>query len=230
MEFKDRIKFLRESKEMSYTALAAKFDKTESAARAWELGRSKPDADTLIKLAQYFDCTTDYLLGLAKDKNPQEAHWKETIFTELHSQFDKVPDKHYEEAEWIIKTYLRIWDCDSVDSGVKEKSFELISDIVRHSLHLNHGLDAAAVSVGGVSPDYREMLANAAWAEHALFEKQFRMSTYDFMNFVVNEMGRILGVDIEQSNESLRRFFEDKMQGLPDEKNEHKDGNAHAKT
>jgi transcriptional regulator with XRE-family HTH domain len=46
--------------------------KTESACRAWELGRTKPDCDTLIKLAQYFECSTDYLLGLSEDRNADE--------------------------------------------------------------------------------------------------------------------------------------------------------------
>ena len=71
-EFKDRIKLLREGKNITPTQLGALFDKTESAARAWELGRSKPDADTLIKLARYFGCSTDYLLGLSEYKNDEE--------------------------------------------------------------------------------------------------------------------------------------------------------------
>ena len=30
----------------------------------WKLGTTKPDFDELIKLAKYFNVTTDYLLGL----------------------------------------------------------------------------------------------------------------------------------------------------------------------
>ena len=85
MDFKDRIRELRESKKMSYTELGAMFGKTESAARAWELGRSKPDADTLISLAQYFDCTSDYLLGLSEFKN-KEKHRK---YLALHKELEK---------------------------------------------------------------------------------------------------------------------------------------------
>ncbi len=65
MEFKDRIKMLREGKGLNLTQLAVAFDLKEAGVRAWELGRTKPNADTLIKLAQYFNCTTDYLLGLS---------------------------------------------------------------------------------------------------------------------------------------------------------------------
>ena len=75
MEFKDRIKVLRLERELSLTDLGAILGKTESACRAWELDRAKPDADTIIKLAKYFDCTTDYLLGLSGIRN--EKHLKQ---------------------------------------------------------------------------------------------------------------------------------------------------------
>jgi len=69
VEFKDIIKQLRLEKGISLTDFGSALGKTESACRAWELGRSKPDADTLIRIAKYFGCTTDYLLGLDSSKN-----------------------------------------------------------------------------------------------------------------------------------------------------------------
>lgn len=72
MEFKDRIKTTRMERGISPAQLAGYLGKSESAVRAWEIERSKPDADTLIKLAKYFNCTTDYLLGLSDYKNSVE--------------------------------------------------------------------------------------------------------------------------------------------------------------
>jgi transcriptional regulator with XRE-family HTH domain len=57
---------------MTQTELAAEFGKSESAVRMWELGKSKPDADTLIDLTKLFNCTADYLLGLAEHRNEME--------------------------------------------------------------------------------------------------------------------------------------------------------------
>lgn len=68
MEFKDRIKMLREEANMSITKLASEFEKSEAAIRAWEIGRTKPDVDTLVKLSQYFRCSTDYILGISDGK------------------------------------------------------------------------------------------------------------------------------------------------------------------
>jgi len=72
MDFGKRIKHLREEKNVSATQLAFHIGKGESAVRMWEIGRSKPDADTLIKIADFFDCTTDYLLGLSNYRTPAE--------------------------------------------------------------------------------------------------------------------------------------------------------------
>ena len=64
MQFKDRIRELRNERKMSVSDMAKTFGKSESAIRMWEAGKNKPDADTLIELARFIGCSTDYLLGL----------------------------------------------------------------------------------------------------------------------------------------------------------------------
>lgn len=61
--FSERIKELREAKEMTPSQFACLFDKSESAVRAWEADRTKPNADDLLNIADYFGISTDYLLG-----------------------------------------------------------------------------------------------------------------------------------------------------------------------
>lgn len=73
MDFKDRIKELRKSSGMSAEQLASVFGKSKSAIGMWEVGKTKPDADTLIELSKYFGCTVDYLLGLSEFKSEEEA-------------------------------------------------------------------------------------------------------------------------------------------------------------
>ena len=72
MDFKVRIKSLREENKLTHSQLGYDMDKTEGAVRAWETGRTKPDIETLAKLAEYFNCTTDYLLGSSDIKNTDE--------------------------------------------------------------------------------------------------------------------------------------------------------------
>ncbi|MDR1558131.1 MAG: helix-turn-helix transcriptional regulator [Clostridiales bacterium] len=65
MEFKERIKELRTEKSLTQTQLASVLEKSEAAIRAWESGRTKPDADTLIRLSDIFHCSADFILGLS---------------------------------------------------------------------------------------------------------------------------------------------------------------------
>lgn len=83
MEFKDRFKTLRTNASLSYSQIAALYGKTDAAIRSWEAGRTKPDVDTLIKLAKYFGCTTDYLLGLSDVATPNTDMQSVCAFTQL---------------------------------------------------------------------------------------------------------------------------------------------------
>jgi transcriptional regulator with XRE-family HTH domain len=67
-EFGDRLKMLRAEKSMSAAKFAGIFDKSEGAVRMWELNRAKPDVDVVIAIARYYDCSTDFLLGLSNNR------------------------------------------------------------------------------------------------------------------------------------------------------------------
>ena len=63
-KFKDRLKELRIEKELSQSKLAEKLGVDFRTISNWENGVRKPDIDTLVKIARFFDVSTDYLLGL----------------------------------------------------------------------------------------------------------------------------------------------------------------------
>ena len=64
MEFKDRLKELRHSKNLSQMQLANKLNISQSAIAKWELGKTEPTASAIILLANFFGESTDYILGL----------------------------------------------------------------------------------------------------------------------------------------------------------------------
>ncbi len=64
MEFKDKIKELRISKNLSQQQLADKLGLSQSAVAKWELGKTEPTASAIIAIAKFFNETTDYILGL----------------------------------------------------------------------------------------------------------------------------------------------------------------------
>lgn len=64
MVFKERLKELRQQKNLSQMQLALKLNISQSAIAKWELGKTEPTASAIITLAKFFNETTDYLLGL----------------------------------------------------------------------------------------------------------------------------------------------------------------------
>ena len=66
--FGERLKQLREEHNLSQQALADKLQTVRSTINKYEKNTRKPEYETLIKIADLFDTTTDYLLGRIKKK------------------------------------------------------------------------------------------------------------------------------------------------------------------
>lgn len=65
--FGDRLKELRNSKNLSQDDLGKILGVRKSSISNWETDKATPTYEILTKLAQYFNVTTDYLLGLNQD-------------------------------------------------------------------------------------------------------------------------------------------------------------------
>lgn len=62
--FGERLKELRERDGLTQKQLAAETDFSQGMIARWEHGVHEPTASAIIKLAHFFDVTTDYLLGV----------------------------------------------------------------------------------------------------------------------------------------------------------------------
>ncbi len=63
MKFNERLKELRTEKGLSQKALAKIICVTDDCIYFWEKGRSEPSINQIIALSEFFETTTDYLLG-----------------------------------------------------------------------------------------------------------------------------------------------------------------------
>lgn len=61
--FGERLKELRTERNLSQKDLAKILGTTNSSICDWETDRAQPDMEMLVKLADYFKVTVDYLLG-----------------------------------------------------------------------------------------------------------------------------------------------------------------------
>lgn len=67
-DFANRLQRLREEKRMKRVVLSELCGLHRDAIRRYERGEQKPDVDSLILIADYFDVSVDYLLGRTENK------------------------------------------------------------------------------------------------------------------------------------------------------------------
>lgn len=65
--FSDRLKELRTSKGLTMEQLGKELDSTKGTISNYENGNKKPSLDMLIKIADYFNVSIDYLVGRSND-------------------------------------------------------------------------------------------------------------------------------------------------------------------
>lgn len=72
MQFKDILYKLRKERKVSQQDIGNLVGVTYQAVGKWEAGDSEPDNEAIIKIANYFGVSTDYLLGNIPEKSINE--------------------------------------------------------------------------------------------------------------------------------------------------------------
>ena len=129
MDFAQRVKQLRKNKHLTGEQLGNILGITKTGISYWENGRSVPDNEMLLKLADFFDVSIDYLLGKTDietkiDKstyygdydevveylkdNPEHLDVYKRILNDDHFAllFDKTKDLKPEEIDVIISVII----------------------------------------------------------------------------------------------------------------------------
>lgn len=68
--FPERLRELRKYKDVGQKEVGAIIGLSESSIGKYELGERTPDPDSIIKLADFFNVSTDYLLGISNERRP----------------------------------------------------------------------------------------------------------------------------------------------------------------
>lgn len=87
----NRLRQLRLEKNISQASLGKMFGYKDRAVGFWESGRIDMNTDIILKLADFFNVSTDYLLGRTYIRNPKEYLEKHLSQYELTSQeYDEI--------------------------------------------------------------------------------------------------------------------------------------------
>ncbi len=95
----ERIRELRKSRRITQTDLAKGVHVTQQTVTAWESGRAIPNANTLDSLADYFNVSSDYLLGRTDEPKSNE----ELTNNQKLVAYSIDPDISDEERQAIIE-------------------------------------------------------------------------------------------------------------------------------
>ena len=101
-----RIKLLREEKRLRQDELAKILDVSPSAIGMYERDEREPNDVITLKLADFFNVTTDYLLGKSDNRNVEndKEHLKIDLSTKEYKNITEEQKKQIEDfAKFVLK-------------------------------------------------------------------------------------------------------------------------------
>jgi len=85
----ERLTHLRKNKGLTLRELSDELGEIKEATISrYEHGRREPKLDTLLKIADYFDCSVDYLLGRKNYRNIEEVIEKPEKINEIEMMYN----------------------------------------------------------------------------------------------------------------------------------------------
>ena len=106
--FAQRMRELRKAYHLTQQDVANHLDKAKSTVAGYEKGVRRPKLDDLNKLADLFNTSTDYILGLTEDRSPKQP-------SKDLAKLLREPDYHYngqivsnDDLEFLLKYLDRI--------------------------------------------------------------------------------------------------------------------------
>jgi len=112
----DRLKRLRADKKITQGELGKIINVTKVSISGYENGNRSPDTDTLQKIADYFDVSTDFLLGREEktvpmqDANSEFEEWmNDPKVNKFYKEFKESPEER-REALFAAWEYLKSMD------------------------------------------------------------------------------------------------------------------------
>ncbi|MFC9321569.1 helix-turn-helix domain-containing protein [Bacillus subtilis] len=92
VKFNETLKKLRREKNLSQKELGNKLGLAESTIGMYEQGKRQPDYETLLKIADFFEVTLDFLLGNPKDAVKEKEAAYSISDTDLQIAFKDASD------------------------------------------------------------------------------------------------------------------------------------------
>lgn len=106
---------------MSQAELAEKLGVSQQTISKYERGTREPDNETLVKLAEIFNCSIDYLLGKTDIRNPYDEF--------LTQAKEKYGSRGKKQAEELLENIQSLFDGGELPDEDKDEFFRAITEI-----------------------------------------------------------------------------------------------------
>jgi transcriptional regulator with XRE-family HTH domain len=108
--FRERLKALREEKQLTQGQLAKLVDMSQQSIDHYENGRSRPNLDTLKKFSTVFNTTIDYMMGLTDIPGRVDYGFDMPNYLKmLHAFYSnpEISEEAKEDIEKKLESYIR---------------------------------------------------------------------------------------------------------------------------
>jgi len=83
-DFGENLKSLRKSRDLTQKDFGARVGLSKAVVSKYENGMGYPSFDMLVRIAQYFGVTTDYLLGVTRGKTLEVSDLTDSQIATIH--------------------------------------------------------------------------------------------------------------------------------------------------
>lgn len=109
LNFAERLKLLRKELNLTQEELAIKLNRTRSTIAGYETERKQPDYDTLKFIADFFNVSTDYLLGRTENRDTSTLTAINNL-AEYNADIELIKELHKlsSESQKDLKKYIEL--------------------------------------------------------------------------------------------------------------------------
>lgn len=191
----DRIRLLRIEKNMSQDDLAKLLDKSRPTITAYENNERQPDIDFLIKAAEYFNVSLDYIVGKSEFKNINE----EMKYTHFNNSgiLDFLSDKDKSELTNILNLFFT----DVAELYELKPGFinTIMTQLLGLNLMISHYLNFYSLTPDITTNNIREFMESKGYAG--------KLSTENINKAILKDLGDRLTEDKKNIESNIKTFM-----------------------
>lgn len=138
--FSERLKKLRNEKHLSQKELANEFQMSQQTIAKWENNQSTPNPEMIVKIADFFDVSTDYLLGRINEDIPINKTPRQKTKNFSHNRLQELIKNKSSSLEEIAELlHTNKYEIAMYLFGIKcpnEKDLHSLSEYFKHPIEL----------------------------------------------------------------------------------------------